>query len=146
MQCMKRLLNILLASSILATTIFAVAPTGVDSFEIYLNNKLISRHSLEKPLQLENLDLTGANANDQLVIRYLQCNAPNKSGKQRTISIKDDQGKTVKMWKFKDAENGDISMTIPVKEILEVQQSGAQGLVLLYNAEGRNGEQKLALL
>src|SRR5688500_17628643 len=76
------------------------ATTGIDSFEVYLNNKLLLRHSLSEPLTLKSLKLTEANMNDELKIRYTQCNAPGGTGKNRKIRLLDDKGYVVKQWKF----------------------------------------------
>jgi hypothetical protein len=112
---------------------------GVDSYRIYLNNKLILQQYVGQPLKLESLELGAANANDELVIYYSHCGA---TGRSRSISVKDANGSILKEWKFKDAavrnsENvpaGDDAMVIPVKEILELKAKHA-GLTLSYFAQ-----------
>ena len=96
---------------------------GTDSYEIYLNNKLILRQVVNKALTLQSLQLDKANKNDQLVIYYNHCGA---IGKGRSIAIKDDKGNTIKEWMFADATTGvDKGMTIPVKELLQLEKSYA---------------------
>ena len=119
---------------------------GVDSYEIYLNNKLVVRQSLDKPLQLQDLNLTDANAADRLSIRYSQCNAPGKTAKARSITLRNDDGKIVKEGRFKDAEGEAAQMNIPVKEILNAQKISGEQLVLYYSAEGLPQGQPLAAL
>lgn len=130
--------------------LFAFASTakaGLDSYEIYLNNKLLLRQAVNQPLSLESLQLTERNSNDQLVIRYFQCNAPNKLGSNRNIIIKDEQGRKVKEWKFKDASGANTAMVIPVKELLQLREKNAGiSLGIFYTAEGHPQEQQLTSL
>lgn len=122
----------------------AVKVFGVDSYSIYLNGKLLVTHSLDKPLSLTSLKLTEANASDELMIRYHQCNAPDKIGKGRSISVRDESGNIVREWRFTDTK-GNAEMVIPVKELLNAQKQASGTLVLYYSAEGRS-HQKLAAL
>lgn len=128
--------------------LFAFAPSataGLDSFEIYLNNRLLVKQTVDKPLSLESLQLDKSNINDRLVIHYSQCNAPNKIGKGRKIVIKDANGVVVKEWKFADTQDG--GMTIPVKELLQLEkQHGNAPLSLVYTADGHTQDQKLTSL
>lgn len=138
---MKTLLLLLLAS------VFTMsATTGIDSFEIYLNNKLLLRHTMSEPLTLQSLKLTQAKANDELKIRYMQCNAPGKIGKNRKLSIVDEQGRMVKEWKFKDSDDENNAMVIPVKELLAEQKKSNGKLVLTYTADDFGKAQQLAAL
>lgn len=139
-------LSVKVLSAFFAGLLMFQSNVGVDSYEIYLNNKLVVRQSLDKPLQLQDLNLTEANATDRLSIRYSQCNAPGKTGKSRSITLRNDNGKIVKEWRFKDAEGESAQMTILVKEILEAQKISGEQLVLFYSAEGLPQGQALAAL
>ncbi len=122
------------------------ARAGVDTYQIYLNDKLILQQSVLNPLSLSTLPITKANANDKLVIYYSQCNAPNKIGKGRSLVIKDASGKLVKEWKFTDTE-GSSRMEIPVKELLALEDKFASNtLTIFYTAQGMAKEQKLISL
>lgn len=123
------------------------AKAGLDSYEIYLNNKLILKQYVNQPLSLKNLPLSKAGADDKLTIYYSQCNAEGKSGKGRRIAVKDKKGNIVKEWKFADAKTGDTGMVIPVKELLALEKNGGGSqLDLYYIAEGRPDGQMLASL
>jgi len=148
---MKQLLS---ASSILRAAFILVCSLpvlgasawgGVDSYSIYLNDKLIVRQSLGDPLDLKMLPITDKNVGDKLVIRYMQCNAPSKVGKNRAITLKNEEGKIVKEWKFKDLDGEASDMVIPVKEILALQKTANGSLSFFYSAEG-NKTLKLAAL
>ena len=145
---MKRLIfkkSILMAFvlSALCITAFSVtARAGLDVYEIYLNNKLILKQTAAQPLNLKGLELDKANANDQIIIYYSQCNAPNRIGKSRSISVRDANGNIIKEWKFADTQGSNLAMTIPVSELLALQKMSGQ-LTLYYAAEGRPTGQAL---
>jgi len=130
-----------------ACSIFTVtARAGVDSYSIYLNQKLLFRQSMYMPLALQNLELGQSNPNDELIIYCTRCNAPNKIGRGRSIMVKDAEGRKVKEWKFEDVVGGDHAMKIPVREIVTLQKKAASSLVLFYKAEKLEREQKLSSL
>jgi hypothetical protein len=109
------------------------SPTGGESFEIYLNNKLILRQAVTQSLTLQSLQLDKASKDDQLVIYYNHCGA---TGKNRTIAIKDDKGNTIKEWKFADASGNNKGMTIPVRELLQLEKNYSQtSLNIVYYAQ-----------
>ena len=123
------------------------ATAGLDTYEIYLNNRLLVKQTVDKPLSLESLQLGKSNSNDQLVIYYSQCNAPNKVAKARKIVITDANGQVVKEWKFADVQGTNAGMTIPVKELLQLERlNSAAPLSLVYTAEGHVQGQKLTSL
>ncbi|THU41740.1 hypothetical protein FAM09_06470 [Niastella caeni] len=106
------------------------AKAGGESFEIYLNNKLILRQAVSQSLTLQSLQLDKANKEDQLVIYYNHCGA---IGKGRTIAIRDDKGNVLKEWKFDDATKG---MTIAVKELLQLEKTYTRtNLNIFYSAQ-----------
>src|SRR5687767_13701609 len=73
------------------------AKAGGESFEIYLNNKLILRQAVSQPFTLQSLSLDNANKDYQLLIYYHHCG---DVGKGRSIAIRDDKGTIIKEWKF----------------------------------------------
>src|SRR6187402_2783489 len=91
---------------------------GRDSYEFYLNGRLLLRQVPDRTLNLKSLSLDASHARDNLVIFYSQCNAPVRSVKGRSITVRDGKGKVLQEWKFPDAGDGDGGMVIPVKEIL----------------------------
>jgi hypothetical protein len=117
------------------------AKAGLDSYEIYLNDKLILKQYVNQPLSLESLQLTEANSNDKLIINYSQCNMPNKIGKGRSILVRDAKGNVLKEWKFANAQGGRSSMEIPVKELLALDKKASRSeLTLYYKAEQHPGQ------
>lgn len=144
-QLKKRFIPLAAFCSLFLFAFTPSATAGLDSFEIYLNNRLLVRQTVDKPLSLENLQLDKSNVNDRLVIRYSQCTAPNKIGKGRKIVIKDANGAVVKEWKFADTD--DMGMSIPVKELLELEKkNGKAPLNLVYTAEGHTNQKLTSLM
>lgn len=107
------------------------AKAGGDMYEIYLNNKLLLKQFVTQPINIKNLELDKANANDRLVIIYSHCG---QTGKGRTIAIKDDKGNILKEWKFANATGSNESMVIPVKELLLLAKNNHKIHLSLYYA------------
>lgn len=129
---LKAALATVLAFALFCLNAFTVK-RGVDVFEIYLNNKLLVRQVMNQPIKLQSLQLNKTNVNDNLVVYYNHCGA---TGKNRTISIRDDNGTIVKEWKFADASGSNTGMTIPVKELLQLEKNYANSHInLFYTAD-----------
>lgn len=124
------------AFALLFLTVSAfTAKVGLDSYEIYLDDKLILGQYVNQPLNLRKLPLDQANANDQLRIYYKHCHEPGV-GTGRGLTIKDQKGNTLKQWKFADVTGKDKGMTIQVKELLALEKSHANSdLSLHYMAQ-----------
>ena len=117
----------------LGFTVFGfTANLGLDSYEIYLNNKLILKQYVNQPLSLRKLQLEKANANDQLRINYKHCHG-NGVGTDRSIAIKDERGNTLKKWDFADGKGANTNMIIAVGELSRLEREHAnQDLSLHY--------------
>lgn len=123
------------------------AKAGLDYYSIYIGKKLVFTRAVNKTLSLENLPISETDMNEQLVIEYYQCNIPDKTGKNRSISLRDDNGNVIKQWKFADARDGNTKMTIPVKELMQVAKSSkAKSLSLYYAANGKTKDEQLAFI
>ena len=131
------------AIALCLTAFTMTAKAGIDSYEIYLNNKLLLRQVVSKSFTLQNLQLNQSNSNDQLVIHYTQCHGV--IGKERSITLKDGKGKVIKEWKFANATSSNAGMVIPVKELLQLSKDhGNEPLSFYYNAQGYPEGQPLA--
>ena len=124
------------------TTFSFTTKFGLDSYAIYLNDKLILQQTVNQPLNLRVLQLDKAKENDQLHIKYTHCTIKGGAGTARSIVLKDEKGNAVKKWTFADAAGSDLNMTIAVKELMELEKAHAsQELSLYYTArELPNGE------
>ncbi|WP_449440619.1 hypothetical protein [Pedobacter steynii] len=104
---------------------------GLDTYEIYLNDKLVLKQSVRQPLSLRVLQLDKSNTNDQLRINYIHCNTKG-AGTYRNIVIKDENGKKLKDWSFANATGSDLTMAISVKELLALIKNNADHDLSLY--------------
>ncbi|MXV51146.1 hypothetical protein GS399_09210 [Pedobacter sp. HMF7647] len=114
---------------------------GLDSYEIYLNNKLLLKQYVNQPLNLRVLQLDKAQENGQLQIVYTHC--MNKSaGTGRSLALKDESGHVLRKWTFADANGSDLKMRIPVNDLVQLQKKNSgHELSLFYTAhELKKGE------
>jgi len=117
---------------------------GLDGYEIYLNNKLILKQYVNQPVNLRVLQLDKANESDELRIKYTHCQKTGP-GTGRSITLKDEKGNTLKKWAFADAS--DFSMTVPVKELLQLEKKNVHHeLSLYYTSQERPNGEMLAML
>jgi len=129
------------------TTFTSSAKAGLDYYKIFIGKKLIYERYINKPLSLQSMPISAADANETLTIYYYQCQAPNKTGSNRRIVLRDDNGNTVKQWSFANAQDHNTGMTISVKELLQLQKvNKSSALALYYTAEGRTEGEKLAFV
>src|SRR5690349_8364317 len=129
------------------TAFMSSAKAGLDYYRIFLGKKLIYERYVNKPLDLQSLPISASDANETLTVYYFQCNAPNKTGSSRSIALKDDKGNTVKEWSFENAQGTNTGMSIPVKELLQLQKvNKSHALALYYTADGRTEGEKLAAI
>lgn len=120
----------LLSSEMLSS--FEIAPGG-DSFTIYLNDKLLVQQYVHLKEKTKTVSLQQASADDVVRIHYSHCG---KMGISRNLMLKD-QNKTLKAWKFEDAQDGDTgAMRISVGDIRKLQKaSGNKTLMIVYSSE-----------
>lgn len=112
---------------------FTALAGGVDRYEIYLNNKLLLKQSVNQPLSLQSLQLNKSNMKDELVIYYYHCG---QTGRGRKLAIKDENGNIVKEWKFENASGSNTGMTIAVKDLLQLEKKHANNqLSIFYTSE-----------
>lgn len=119
---------------------------GLDSYEIYLNNKIILKQTVNQPLSLRVLQLKEANKSDQLKIIYRHC-TKSGAGTDRSITIKDEKGNILKRWAFANTAGSDAGMSIPVKELLNVEKTYAgHELSIHYTAQELPAGEMLSML
>ena len=133
---------------ILGFPAFSFTPKfGLDSYSIYLNDKLILKQWVNQPLDLRVLPLRSAQETDQLRIHYNHCTIKNGAGTSRSVALQDEKGKVVKKWEFADATGSDLTMTIVIKELLQLEKTHAkQELSLVYTARELPKGEMLSML
>ena len=118
---------------------FSVKPGG-DFYRIFLNDKLVVEQFLTEPKGVPPLLLSASKGNDQLFIHFSHCGV---SGKDRTISLTDEKGKTVKVWKFANSKS--TVMQLPVKEIVTASGKMVTGTIY-YSSREKPSSQLLTRL
>lgn len=104
---------------------------GGDSFQIYVDGKLIVEQFVHASKGVQNLQLSQISSKEKIEVYYSHCG---KVGKSRAISIKSADNKTLKEWKFADTEKKTF-MTCQIKEILALQKSKSSKLNLYYSSK-----------
>lgn len=104
---------------------------GGDSFEIWLNGKMILQQFVLVSKGLQTLQLTSTSENDKLDIVYRHCG---QMGSNRYITIKDQNDHLLKAWKFADADADHPAMSIKVKEILVLKKNKDSKLNIFYSS------------
>jgi hypothetical protein len=122
----KSMLLVALAATFLSFTYF-----GGEGFEIYLNNKVVIQKFGTNMNTVQRLNLSSASPDDNLVVKYHHCG---KVGKNRVITIKDANDKTLKEWRFADVAKPVAAMQCKVKDIINLHKKGDTELRLYYTS------------
>ena len=104
---------------------------GGDSFEIWLNGKIVLKQFVLVSKGIQTLQLNGASENDRLDVYYSHCG---QTGKSRYITIQDERGHALKVWKFADAIGQNGAMAFKVKDILRLKKNKGSKLSLFYSS------------
>ena len=116
-----------------STALFSFSsPKGGDSFEIYLNGKLLVQQALHVDKTVKNLELAYSSPNDKLDIYYSHCG---QTGKSRYITIRDEKDHALKVWQFPDTEDKRAAMTIMLKDIPGLQKNSLSKINLFYSSK-----------
>ena len=102
---------------------------GGEGFEVYLNNKLVLQQFGDKMDNVKSIQLDQSASNGQLAIRYFHCGQP---GKNRVVTIKDEQNVVLKEWRFGDTKDASAKLCCNVKDILSLPKIKAGKKVNLF--------------
>jgi hypothetical protein len=131
--------KVFLAVAIVSAGILASSFTnrwGGEGFEIYLNNKVVLQQFGKEMNTLKSIPLDRSLASSQVSVKYFHCG---RAGKDRTITIKDDNNKTLKEWHYPDVaaanmSGSDLSMNFKVSDILLLQKNNSGKFNLYYSS------------
>lgn len=119
---------------------FSSRPGG-DSYEIYLNKKLVMQQYVAALKGSKQIALNEGNYNDDIDVYYSHCGV---LGKERSIMIKDAGNKVIKTWQFANASGNNKGMNIKAKDILALQKTNGGNLQLYYASQELPGGRLLA--
>ena len=118
--------KLLLLVAVCATLFSFSGNVGGESFEIFLNGKLmIQQHLYQKP-PVASLTLDPQSVQDEVKVHYNNCGHTDTG---RTLTIRDEQNKILKEWQFADA----ATMTWKVKDISLLEKKSR--LTLCYSSK-----------
>jgi len=104
------------------------SPMGGETFEIYVDKKLVLRHFVSVSKEPQSFQLTRENGNAQVDIYYNHCG---ELGKARHLTLRNAQNKVVKQWNFSGNEK---FMSFHAKDLVDAVE-GNEKLSLYYSAE-----------
>lgn len=112
---------------------------GGDSYTIHLNNRKVADHYVFSKAAVPSLVLTSADKNAQLSVYYSECG---KIGKERVLTLKNDEQKILKTWNFPNAIDEHIPMTINTTELFGLMKT--EKVHLYYSSRDTKSAQVLA--
>ena len=128
---MKKIANKVAMTSLLVftcATLFSFTRiAGGDSFQVYLNGKLVLDKALYKSKDIQNLEFAQASFNDKVEICYNHCG---RIGTSRSITAKDEKQKVLKTWHFPDVSGKNMSLKL--QELRELQTNNKESRIGLY--------------
>jgi hypothetical protein len=104
---------------------------GGDSFEIWLNGKMMLQQFVHVSSAVQTLHLNAASVNDKLDIYYRHCG---QVGTNRYITVKDQGDRSLKVWKFADSNGNNPAMSIKLKDISGLKKRKDSMLNIVYSS------------
>ena len=104
---------------------------GGEGFEILLNGKVLLQQFGKELNTVKNLQLSQVSASDRLTIRYYHCG---QAGKNRIVTVKDENDKILKQWRYKDSESNVGEMLCTAQDIITLKKAGNSVLKLYYSS------------
>lgn len=118
-------------AAIAAALLSFSAKFGGEGFEISLNDKVVLQKYGNEINNVKSLQLNQNLPGDKLSVRYHHCG---RIGKNRIITIKDEQNKLLKEWRFADASTPVAAMNFNVKDIISLKKNNSSILNLYYSS------------
>lgn len=141
---MKSFISKTLALATICVTMFSFFPNpGGEGFEISLNNKVVIQQYGNDMNNLKSLQLNQVSPDEKLTIRYHHCG---KIGRNRVVTIKDEQNKLLKEFRYDDPATSVGAMSLPVKDILRLKKGSSATLKLYYSSSELPGGRILATI
>jgi hypothetical protein len=116
---------------------------GGDSFEIWLNGKMMLQQFVHVSSAVQTLHLSAASENDKLQIYYRHCG---QVGTNRYITIKDENDRPLKVWQFANSDGNNSGMSIKLKDVSRLKKSKDSKLNIFYSSSQLPNGKMLASL
>jgi hypothetical protein len=106
-----------------------ISPMGGEGYEIYIDNKLVIQHFGQQMKEIKNLQLNAAQFKSELNVKFYHCGM---AGKSRVLELRTPDKQVLKQWQFANDEAKNFTITVPVKEILDLQKKAGAGTLHLF--------------
>ncbi len=114
----------------LSTLLFSFSSNwGGDSFQIYLNKKLVLKEYVHNSQGIKSFQMDKASYDDQLEVYYSHCG---QVGKSRTIAIKDENNRLLKEFHFGDYNGNNSGMSFRVSDFMHWEKRGGINELNIY--------------
>jgi len=122
---------------------FAPMP-GAHSFQVYLDDKIVADQYMKASHIAPKIIIDPAENHKQLVLKYSECG---RTVSGRVISIKDNNDKLLKEWKFDGTTKAfEDPMTFNIKDLVALKQKSSNTLKLYYASADFPGGQHVVTL
>lgn len=146
---MEKLIKTSMGGSLVLAVLFVtlssfVTMPGAHSFQVYFDSKMVADQYIGPNKPAPKLLVDGSEKITELVVRYNECNKPVSGG--RTLTIKDENDKFLKEWKFEGATQGlKDPMVCKMKDVLGLVK-GKATLKLIYSSNEHTEGTQIAYL
>ena len=106
---------------------------GGDSFQIYLNKKLVMKEFVHNATGTKSFNMDKASYDDQVEVYYSHCG---QVGKNRAISLRDENNRVIKELHFADYNGNNSGMSFKVSDFLNWdKRNGVDEVNIYYSAK-----------
>ncbi len=143
---MKKIMKwkVLVGLTALCAMFSAFSPFGGHSFQVYLDNEIISEQYVHKDLSIPKITLDPSRNQSQLIVKYNECG---RTVSGRKIYLKDGNGSLLKEWKFEGTTSGyKDAMTCSVKDVIAALKRSNSPAGLYYSSNDFEQGQQVATL
>jgi hypothetical protein len=137
-------INVLVGIALCAILFSFSRITGAHNFQVFLDSKLMIDQYVNSKMEAPTLIVDPDKNYNQLIVKYNECG---RTVTDRKISVRDENNKVLKEWRFEGATAGyKDPMTCSVKDITALKQKGSNTLKLYYSSNEFSEGQQIANL
>jgi hypothetical protein len=128
---------------VLCAVLSSFALPGAHSFQLYVDSKMVVDQYVSRNFTIPKVALDPAEHNNEIILKYSECG---RTVSGRTLTLKDEQDKTLKEWHFDGTTSGyKDPMILSVKDIVALK-TGKGAMKLFYSSNDFKEGQQVAYL